>query len=73
MRYVSISCDGRLLAIAGKRGLIHWSAASGRWKSFADESQEQAFAVRGGMTWFNHVLIAAVDSLQSYQVDPVQY
>ncbi|KAF8344080.1 RIC1-domain-containing protein [Cantharellus anzutake] len=68
MRYASISNDGRLLAIAGKRGLIHWSAASGRWKSFADEAQEQAFFVRGGMAWFNHVLIAAVDFSGSYQI-----
>ncbi|KAF9519786.1 hypothetical protein BS47DRAFT_1287937 [Hydnum rufescens UP504] len=68
IRYVSISNDGRLLAVAGRRGLIHWSAISGRWKSFADVSQEQAFMVRGGFLWYNHVLIVAIESSRSYQI-----
>ncbi|KZV74702.1 RIC1-domain-containing protein [Peniophora sp. CONT] len=61
MQYSSISSDGRLIAVAGRRGLIHYSATSGRWKSFADEQQEQAFVVRGGLLWFHHVLIAAIE------------
>ena len=61
MQYSSISADGRLIAVAGRRGLIHYSATSGRWKSFVDEAQEQAFLVRGGLLWFHHVLIAAVE------------
>ncbi len=35
---------------------------------FSDKVQEQVFAVRGGMVWFNHVLIAAVETAGSYQV-----
>lgn len=35
---------------------------------FADEQQEQNFAVRGGLLWFHHVLVAAVDVSKSYQV-----
>jgi hypothetical protein len=35
---------------------------------FTDEAQEQAFAVRGGLIWFHHVLIAAVEVARSYQV-----
>jgi hypothetical protein len=35
---------------------------------FADEQQEQTFAVRGGLLWFHHVLVAAVDVSKSYQV-----
>jgi len=35
---------------------------------FADEQQEQNFAVRGGLLWFHHVLVAAVDISKSYQV-----
>ncbi|KAF8528030.1 RIC1-domain-containing protein [Hysterangium stoloniferum] len=60
IRYASISTDGRLIAIAGRRGLVHYSAASGRWKTFTDPVQEEAFSVRGGLIWFHHVLVAAV-------------
>lgn len=54
--------------MAGRRGLVHYSSTSGRWKLFADELQEQAFGVRGGLLWFHHVLIAAVDVSNTYQV-----
>jgi hypothetical protein len=68
IRYSSLSSDGRLIAIAGRRGLIHYSSTSGRWKLFADEIQEQAFVVKGGLVWFHHVLIAAVEVSKSFQV-----
>ncbi|KAJ7630516.1 RIC1-domain-containing protein [Roridomyces roridus] len=68
IRYSSLSSDGRLIAIAGRRGLIHYSSTSGRWKIFADEIQEQAFIVKGGMVWFHHVLIAAVEVAKSFQI-----
>ncbi|KAF9523584.1 RIC1-domain-containing protein [Crepidotus variabilis] len=68
IRYSSLSSDGRLIAIAGRRGLIHYSSSSGRWKIFADEAQEQNFSVRGGLLWFHHVLIAAVEVARSYQI-----
>lgn len=60
--------DGRLVAVAGRRGLIHFSTTSGRWKMFEDSVQEQAFAVKGGIIWFHHVLIAAVELQKTYQV-----
>lgn len=68
IRYSSLSTDGRLVAIAGRRGLVHYSASSGRWKLFADSVQEQAFSVQGGLLWFHHVLIAAVEVSKAYQV-----
>ncbi|KAK7694309.1 hypothetical protein QCA50_001491 [Cerrena zonata] len=68
IRYSAVSADGRLIAIAGRRGLVHYSSSSGRWKLFADELQEQAFTVRGGLLWFHHVLIAAVEASKSYQI-----
>ena len=68
IRYSSISADGRLIAIAGRRGLVHYSSTSGRWKMFADERQEQAFTVKGGLLWFHHVLIAAVEVSGGHQV-----
>ncbi|KAL5495557.1 RIC1 [Sanghuangporus weigelae] len=68
IRYSAISMDGRLIAVAGRRGLIHFSSTSGRWKLFGDSVQEQAFAVRGGIVWFHHVLIAAVELPKAYQI-----
>ena len=68
IRYSAISVDGRLIAVAGRRGLIHFSTSSGRWKLFEDSVQEQAFSVRGGLLWFHHVLIAAVEVAGAYQV-----
>ncbi|KAG8919270.1 hypothetical protein FRC01_001370 [Tulasnella sp. 417] len=68
IRYACISADGRLIAVAGRRGLIHYSMASGRWKMFQDVGQEQALVVRGGLVWFHHVLIAGVEASRSHQV-----
>ncbi|KAI0067916.1 RIC1-domain-containing protein [Artomyces pyxidatus] len=68
VRYATISPDGRLIAIAGRRGLCHYSSTSGRWKLFTDELQEQAFVVKGGLLWFHHVLIAAVEVSKSWQI-----
>ncbi|KAF8807681.1 RIC1-domain-containing protein [Phlegmacium glaucopus] len=68
IRYSSLSSDGRLIGIAGRRGLIHYSSTSGRWKLFANEEQEQNFTVRGGLIWFHHVLVAAVEIAKSYQI-----
>ena len=68
IKYSALSSDGRLIAIAGRRGLIHYSATSGRWKLFSDELQEQAFTVRGGLLWFHHVLVASVEVQRAYQI-----
>ena len=63
-----VSQDGRYVAIAGRRGLAHYSVNSGRWKVFEDSRVENSFAVRGGMCWYGHILIAAIDSDGSYEV-----
>ncbi|KAA8652153.1 hypothetical protein EYZ11_000459 [Aspergillus tanneri] len=63
-----ISQDGRYVAIAGRRGIAHYSVNSGRWKVFADASVENSFAVRGGMCWYGHILIAAIESDGSYEL-----
>lgn len=68
LRYASISSDGKFIAVAGRRGLTHYSAASGRWKLFGQEREERAFTVRGGLLWFHHVLIAGVEVEKKYQI-----
>lgn len=68
IRSAVISPDGRYVAIAGRRGLAHHSVASGRWKTFTDEEAENAFVVRGGMCWYQHILVAAVETDDSHEV-----
>ncbi|KAI9847884.1 MAG: hypothetical protein M1838_000692, partial [Thelocarpon superellum] len=57
-----ISADGRYVAVAGRRGLAHYSLHSGRWKGFEDARQENEFTIRGGMCWHRHILVAAVEA-----------
>ncbi|CAO3677866.1 unnamed protein product [Umbelopsis vinacea] len=59
--YASIDSEGKWIAVAGKRGLAHYSTVSGRWKMFGNQQQEQEFHVRGGLVWFRHILIAACE------------
>ncbi|KAL4809679.1 RIC1-domain-containing protein [Aspergillus unguis] len=68
IRSSSVSQDGRYVAIAGKRGLAHYSVNSGRWKVFEDSTIENSFTVRGGMCWYGHILIAAIDRDGSYEL-----
>ncbi|KAL1607671.1 WD40 repeat protein [Paraconiothyrium brasiliense] len=68
IRCAVISNDGRYVAVAGKRGLAHYSVNSGRWKTFDDPFLENEFTVRGGMCWFQHVLIAAIEAQESHQI-----
>jgi hypothetical protein len=70
IRYACISGDGRLIAIAGRRGITHFSSLSGRWKQYTNHADEQNFTVRGGLQWYQHVLVVAchVHSTQSYEL-----
>jgi WD40 repeat protein len=63
-----ISADGRYVAVAGRRGLAHYSVNSGRWKTFVNENMENEFQVRGGMCWYQHILVAAVEAGDSFEV-----
>ena len=62
------STDGKYIAVAGRRGIAHYSVTSSRWKTFDDPAAESSFAVRGGMCWHQHFLIAAVESGGRYQI-----
>ena len=69
IRSAVISPDGRYVAIAGRRGLAHYSVSSGRWKTFEDVQAENAFVVRGGMCWYQHILIAAAETDDYHEVN----
>ena len=68
LRSAVISSDGRYVAVAGRRGLAHYSVSSGRWRTFNDLQAESAFVVRGGMCWYQHILIAAVETNEHHEV-----
>ncbi|KAF5238118.1 hypothetical protein FAUST_5727 [Fusarium austroamericanum] len=68
IRQTVISPDGRYVAVAGRRGLAHYSVNSGRWKTFASESMENEFQVRGGMCWHQHILVAAVEANRKFEL-----
>jgi hypothetical protein len=63
-----VSSDGRYVAVAGRRGLAHYSVNSGRWKTFANNAMENEFQVRGGMCWYQHILVVAVEANRSYEL-----
>lgn len=62
IKYVTCSSDGNFVAVAGVRGVTHYSLNSGRWKLFVEEDSDRDFTVRGGMVWYGNVLIVAVDT-----------
>lgn len=64
----AISSDGRYIAVAGRRGLAHFSVQSGRWKTFVSLEEESTFVVRGGLCWYDHFLLVAVETSTSYEV-----
>ncbi|KAE9989065.1 hypothetical protein EG327_003119 [Venturia inaequalis] len=68
IRSAVISNDGRYVAVAGRRGLAHYSVTSGRWKTFEDVIAENEFTVRGGMCWHDHVLVAAVETNNTFEI-----
>lgn len=68
IRCTVISPDGRYVAVAGRRGLAHYSINSGRWKTFANEAMENQFQVRGGMCWHQNMLVAAVEANRNYEL-----
>jgi hypothetical protein len=63
IRYACISADARLIAVAGRRGLVHYNSLSGRWKLFENEAQEQSFKVQGGMQWYGSTLIVTGEEI----------
>lgn len=63
-----ISPCGRYVAVAGRRGLAHYSINSGRWKLFTERLVEDSFTVRGGMCWHHHILLAGIESNDGFEV-----
>ncbi|BFZ61859.1 WD40 repeat protein [Saitoella coloradoensis] len=63
VRWACVSEDGRYVAVAGRRGLAHFSVRSGRWKVAMPNTSggEVDWTVRGGGGWIGHVLVVGVE------------
>ena len=78
IRLVSVSADIRYLAIAGKVGFAHLSTSSGRWRvlesldtfdpSILPEDIPHIPHVRGGLCWYNNILLVGGDFGESHEV-----
>lgn len=68
IKCTAISNDGRYVAVAGRRGLAHYSVGSSRWKTFANEAMENEFQIRGGLCWYQNILVAAVEANKSFEL-----
>ncbi|KAK3337299.1 RIC1-domain-containing protein [Cercophora scortea] len=68
IKCTAISTDGRYVAVAGRRGLAHYSINSGRWKTFANQAMENEFQVRGGLCWYQNILVAAVEANKVFEL-----
>ena len=62
IRVAVVSSDAKYIAVAGRKGLAHYSVISGRWKTFDDPAAEHEFTVRGGVCWYQHFLIVCVEA-----------
>lgn len=68
IRYAVISSDARLIAVAGRKGLTHYNALSGRWKLFENEREEASLVVCGGMAWWGNSLVVGCEEAGNYSV-----
>ncbi|KAK5168400.1 WD40 repeat protein [Saxophila tyrrhenica] len=66
-----VSADAKYIAVAGRRGLAHYSTVSARWRTFDDPEAEQEFAVRGEELSAPAIFltISSTDSLLVYTYD----
>jgi RAB6A-GEF complex partner protein 1 len=75
LRSVSVSSDVRYISVAAKIGFSHFSTVSGRWRTLDHEDEDGDLAgipsipcVRGGMCWFDNLLIVGADIGDSHEV-----
>lgn len=57
IRFVAAGPGSQYIAVAGRRGVAHFSRATGRWRLFGNQTQEQALECVGGIVWWNEYLI----------------
>ncbi|ODQ67841.1 RIC1-domain-containing protein [Nadsonia fulvescens var. elongata DSM 6958] len=68
VKAVASSNDGNYIAVAGIRGLTHFSLYSGRWKMFVDDQMDREFTIKANMIWYGSILIAAVETEKTHEI-----
>ncbi len=57
MQYAAVNSAGSNLAIAGKAGFALYASSRRKWKLFGNEVQEQGLVCRGGMLWYEDIIV----------------
>ena len=57
INYACVDQDGLYLAVAGKAGIALYSSLNRKWKLFSNEQQEQSMVCRGGLAWWNDIVV----------------
>ncbi|KAM8827746.1 guanine nucleotide exchange factor subunit RIC1 isoform 1-T1 [Spinachia spinachia] len=59
IRFAAIDTAGQCMAVAGRRGLAHYSLCTRKWKLFGNVTQEQNMTVTGGLAWWKDFVVVA--------------
>ncbi|ESN99121.1 hypothetical protein HELRODRAFT_189001 [Helobdella robusta] len=59
IRYAAMSSSGHWIAVAGRRGMVHYALSTRKWKMFGNEMQERDMMVAGGLLWWREFICAA--------------
>ena len=52
-----MNSTGTNLVVAGRAGFAIFSGARRKWKLFGNEVQEQSLVCRGGLVWFEDIVV----------------
>ncbi|XP_029024452.1 guanine nucleotide exchange factor subunit RIC1 isoform X2 [Betta splendens] len=67
IRFAAIDTAGQCMAVAGRRGLAHYSLFTRKWKLFGNITQEQNMTVTGGLAWWNDFVVVACYNFMDQQ------
>ena len=70
IQYAAIDDGSKYIGVAGIYGYAVFSLSRRKWKLFGNETQEKNVICRGGLTWWNNILIVGCYNFTE-QVDEV--
>ncbi len=57
LQYAAVNAAGSNLVIAGRAGFALYSGSRRKWKLFGNEVQEQSLVCRGGVLWYQDIVV----------------
>ncbi|XP_064397549.1 guanine nucleotide exchange factor subunit RIC1-like [Halichondria panicea] len=57
VKYAAVNAAGSNLVIAGRAGFALYSGSRRKWKLFGNEVQEQSLVCRGGVLWYQDIVV----------------